>query len=103
MIQRRGGRNAGWSGTEYVDYVTARIPALRRLAYLLAGDEHRADDLIQQTTTKFYVKWQRARPHRPARLADRLGGPLEHMSEARGSTVPELTAQVSALLQKMLG
>jgi RNA polymerase sigma-70 factor (sigma-E family) len=46
--------------TEYVDYVTARIPALRRLAFLLAGDEHRADDLVQQTITTLYVKWQRA-------------------------------------------
>ncbi|WP_280837421.1 hypothetical protein [Micromonospora sp. A200] len=45
---------------EYVDYVTARIPALRRLAYLLAGDEHRADDLVQQTITTLYVKWRRA-------------------------------------------
>jgi RNA polymerase sigma-70 factor (sigma-E family) len=48
------------SEQEYVDYVTARIPALRRLAYLLAGDEHRADDLVQQTITTLYVKWQRA-------------------------------------------
>jgi RNA polymerase sigma-70 factor (sigma-E family) len=48
------------SRKEYVDYVTARIPALRRLAFLLAGDEHRADDLVQQTITTLYVKWQRA-------------------------------------------
>ena len=48
------------SEAEYVEYVTARIPALRRLAYLLAGDEHRADDLVQQTITTLYVKWRRA-------------------------------------------
>ncbi|MER6596711.1 SigE family RNA polymerase sigma factor [Micromonospora purpureochromogenes] len=48
------------SELEYVEYVTARIPALRRLAYLLAGDEHRADDLVQQTITTLYVKWRRA-------------------------------------------
>ncbi len=29
---------------ENVDYVTGRLPALRRLAYLLCGDEYRADD-----------------------------------------------------------
>ncbi|BCJ44115.1 RNA polymerase sigma24 factor [Actinoplanes ianthinogenes] len=45
---------------EYTEYVAARIPALRRLAYLLAGDEHRADDLVQQTITTLYVKWRRA-------------------------------------------
>jgi RNA polymerase sigma-70 factor (sigma-E family) len=48
------------SEEEYVDYVTARIPALRRLAYHLAGDEHRADDVVQQTIVKLYLKWQRA-------------------------------------------
>jgi RNA polymerase sigma-70 factor (sigma-E family) len=48
------------SEEEYVDYVTARIPALRRLAYHLAGDEHRADDVVQQTVIKLYLKWQRA-------------------------------------------
>jgi RNA polymerase sigma-70 factor (sigma-E family) len=48
------------SHQEYVDYVTARIPTLRRLAFLLAGDEHRADDLVQQTITTLYVKWKRA-------------------------------------------
>ncbi|MER7457649.1 SigE family RNA polymerase sigma factor [Micromonospora sp. NPDC126480] len=46
---------------EYVEYVTARIPALRRLACLLTGDGHRADDLVQQTITTLYVKWGRVR------------------------------------------
>lgn len=49
------------SEQDYVEYVTARIPALRRLAYLLTGDGHRADDLVQQTITKLFVKWQRAK------------------------------------------
>jgi RNA polymerase sigma-70 factor (sigma-E family) len=45
---------------DYTEYVAARIPALRRLAFLLAGDEHRADDLVQQTITTLYLKWRRA-------------------------------------------
>ena len=49
------------SEEDYVDYVSARIPALRRLAYLLTSDGHRADDLVQQTITTLYVKWRRAR------------------------------------------
>jgi RNA polymerase sigma-70 factor (sigma-E family) len=61
------------SEAEYVDYVTARIPALRRLAYLLTGDGHRADDLVQQTITTLYVKWQRAR------TADHLDGYVRTM------------------------
>jgi RNA polymerase sigma-70 factor (sigma-E family) len=49
------------SDEEYVEYVAMRIPALRRLAYLLTSDAHRADDLVQQTITTLYVKWRRAR------------------------------------------
>ena len=45
---------------EYVEYVSARLPALRRLAFALSGDAGRADDLVQQTITTLYVKWQRA-------------------------------------------
>lgn len=46
---------------EYVEYVTARLPALRRVAIRLAGDAHRGDDLVQQAITKLYVNWRRAR------------------------------------------
>jgi RNA polymerase sigma-70 factor (sigma-E family) len=46
---------------EYVEYVTARMSALRRFAFLLCGDEHRADDLVQQTITRLYERWRRAR------------------------------------------
>ena len=60
MTQLKGGAMRDGSEEEYVDYVTARTPALRRLAYLLAGDPHRADDLVQQTITTLYVKWRRA-------------------------------------------
>ena len=46
---------------EYVDYVQARLPDLRRAAYRLCGDPHRGDDLVQQSITKLYVNWRRAR------------------------------------------
>ena len=46
---------------EYVEYVTARMAALRRLAFLLCGDEHRGDDLVQQTITRLYERWLRIR------------------------------------------
>jgi RNA polymerase sigma-70 factor (sigma-E family) len=46
---------------EYVEFVTARIPALRRLAFSLCGDAHRGDDLVQQTITRLYLSWRRAR------------------------------------------
>ncbi len=49
------------SDDEYMSYVRARLPAIKRLAYLLCGDEHRADDLVQESITKLYVRWRTAR------------------------------------------
>lgn len=46
--------------TEYVEYVTARLPVLHRTAYLLCGDAHRADDIVQTTLTALYRHWRRA-------------------------------------------
>jgi RNA polymerase sigma-70 factor (sigma-E family) len=45
---------------EYVEYLTSRLPQLRRTAYLLCGDQHRAEDLAQDTAITLYVKWHRA-------------------------------------------
>lgn len=49
------------SDQEYLAYVHGRAPALRRVAYLLSGDEHEADDLMQETMTKLYARWPRIR------------------------------------------
>lgn len=46
---------------QYVEYVTARLPELRRLAGSLCKDAHRADDVVQNAITKLYVHWRRAR------------------------------------------
>jgi len=46
---------------EFTEYVTARVAALRRLAYLLCQDWHQADDLVQDAITRLYVRWNRAR------------------------------------------
>jgi RNA polymerase sigma-70 factor (sigma-E family) len=35
------------------------VPWLRRVAYLLCQDWHRADDLVQTAITKLYVHWRR--------------------------------------------
>jgi RNA polymerase sigma-70 factor (sigma-E family) len=44
---------------EFTAYVTARRPHLRRTAYLLCGDWHLAEDLVQITLAKVYVAWPR--------------------------------------------
>lgn len=43
----------------YVEYVAARQAHLRRIAYAVCGDWHRADDLLQTALTKLYVAWPR--------------------------------------------
>jgi RNA polymerase sigma-70 factor (sigma-E family) len=43
----------------FTDYVAARQVHLRRIAYAICGDWHRADDLLQISLTKLYVAWPR--------------------------------------------
>jgi RNA polymerase sigma-70 factor (sigma-E family) len=61
----RKGRPITEGGTvrdaEFTEYVTARAQWLRKVAYLLCGEWHRADDLVQSTITKLYTNWHRAR------------------------------------------
>jgi RNA polymerase sigma-70 factor (sigma-E family) len=54
------------SEQSYCDYVVARRPALIREAYLLVGDVHLAEDLVQTALAKAYVAWHRvAASHAP--------------------------------------
>jgi RNA polymerase sigma-70 factor (sigma-E family) len=45
---------------EFTDFMSARMPALRRLARLLCQDWDLADDLLQAAMTKAYLHWARA-------------------------------------------
>jgi RNA polymerase sigma-70 factor (sigma-E family) len=42
-------------------YVATRGAALVRFAILLTGDDHRAEDLVQDALTKAYLRWSRIR------------------------------------------
>src|SRR3954452_21592197 len=42
---------------EFREWAGARQAALRRTAFLLCGDWHRAEDLVQETLTKMYRRW----------------------------------------------
>ncbi|MEV6635704.1 SigE family RNA polymerase sigma factor [Actinoplanes sp. NPDC051470] len=46
--------------SEYVEFVRGRLARLHRTAYLLCGDGHRADDIVQATLTALYVNWKKA-------------------------------------------
>jgi RNA polymerase sigma-70 factor (sigma-E family) len=43
----------------FSEFVRARRTHLRRLAYAICGDWHRADDLVQTALVKLYVAWPR--------------------------------------------
>jgi RNA polymerase sigma-70 factor (sigma-E family) len=49
--------------TAFADYFAARSDAMRRTAYLLCGDWHRAEDLVQVAFTKLYLAWKRVTRH----------------------------------------
>jgi RNA polymerase sigma-70 factor (sigma-E family) len=43
----------------FTEFVRARRTHLRRIAYAICGDWHRADDLVQTALVKLYVAWPR--------------------------------------------
>jgi RNA polymerase sigma-70 factor (sigma-E family) len=44
---------------EYVEFADSAMVRLRRTAYLLCGDWHRADDVAQEALVRLYVAWPR--------------------------------------------
>lgn len=46
---------------EFREFVVARAQRLRRLAYLVCGDWHRAEDAVQTALVRLFGAWSRAR------------------------------------------
>lgn len=46
---------------EFAEYFAARLDSVRRTAYLLCGDWHRADDLAQTAFVALHRRWTRIR------------------------------------------
>jgi RNA polymerase sigma-70 factor (sigma-E family) len=46
---------------EFSEYMAARQPSLLRTAYLLTGDRHTAEDLVQTALAKLYLSWDKVR------------------------------------------
>ncbi len=46
---------------EFTDYLHARQPSLLRTAYLLTGDRHQAEDVLQTSLAKLYLSWDKVR------------------------------------------
>ena len=61
------------SAEEFAEFAAAAAPRLRRMAFLLCGDWHTAEDLVQTALAKVFVSWRkirrRTRPMRTRRAS----------------------------------
>ncbi|GAB3447318.1 SigE family RNA polymerase sigma factor [Phycicoccus ginsengisoli] len=57
---------------DFARYVRARQHALLRAAYLVCGDAHLAEDLLQQAFTKLALRWDRLRNENPDAYVRRI-------------------------------
>ncbi len=48
---------------EFTSFARNRTPALLRSAYLLTGDQHLAEDLVQASLARTYLAWRRIEAH----------------------------------------
>ena len=46
---------------EFVEFVEGAEAVLRRTAFLVSGDRHRADDIVQDALYKLYLAWPKVR------------------------------------------
>ncbi|QGQ18760.1 SigE family RNA polymerase sigma factor [Cellulomonas sp. JZ18] len=56
---------------EFTAFMAQAAPALARTAWLLCGDTHQADELVQQALVRTYLAWPRARERDPLAYARR--------------------------------
>jgi RNA polymerase sigma-70 factor (sigma-E family) len=86
---------------EFTDFAAAAAPRLRRTAYLLCGDWHGAEDLVQTALAKVFVAWHRISKREAAHayatrtlvhtyLAERR---LRRSGEILSGTLPERPAE----------
>ncbi len=95
---------------EFVDFAESASPRLRRTAYLLCGDWHTAEDLVQSALAKVFVSWRKIRRHEAAHayamrtlmncyLADRrLKRPVEVLTDRLPETAYAAPAPENRLL-----
>jgi RNA polymerase sigma-70 factor (sigma-E family) len=43
--------------SDFDDFVTTRGPSLLRFAYLLTGDAHQAEDIVQEALARAHLRW----------------------------------------------
>ncbi|MEO6512383.1 MAG: SigE family RNA polymerase sigma factor [Nocardioides sp.] len=67
----------------FAEFVAARQTHLRRAAYAICGDWHRAEDLLQTAFVKLYVAWPRLREPAAAEAYTRRILVRSNIDEAR--------------------
>ena len=102
--------------SEFIDWVAGHQRQLLRTAYLLSGDVHRAQDLVQEALIKVALRWPRLRSGNPAAYArqiivrdniswwrrHRRELPTTHESDARSvSSDPETALVVRRALDRL--
>ncbi len=58
--------------SEFIEWVAGHQRQLLRSAYLLTGDLHRAQDLVQEALVKVALRWSRLRTGNPTAYARRI-------------------------------
>ncbi|WP_405062419.1 SigE family RNA polymerase sigma factor [Kribbella sp. NBC_01505] len=84
----------------FVEFVETANPSLRRTAYLISGDRHKADDIVQDALYKLYLHWPKiSRTGNPFAYARRMvvntaydGGRRPWRREVTTAVLPEQQA-----------
>jgi RNA polymerase sigma-70 factor (sigma-E family) len=72
-VRRVDGSDAAWpADVEFVEYVRARQHTLLRAAFLVCGDVHLAEDLLQGALVKLARQWERVRDEAPDAYVRRI-------------------------------
>lgn len=58
-MEREASAGMSRRDVEFEQYMAARQPSLLRTAYLLTGDRHSAEDLVQTALAKLYLSWDK--------------------------------------------
>lgn len=91
---------------EFAAYVAERRPRLFRAAWLLCGDSHQAEDIVQAALTRLYVAWPRVRRADSVDAYVRRAVVNAHLDEGRrpwrreaaaGEGLPEVAVAASAV------
>ncbi len=79
---------------EFAAYVRARQQTMLHAAYLVCGDHHRAQDLLQEALTKLASRWEQVRDGSPDAYVRRIlyRDNVSHWRKWRRETTYDVTA-----------